>query len=138
MSPLPTTGRVLRQVGHDHRTLAILLVLPCVVLGLVGWMFSGRDVVDRFGPVLLGLFPVIVMFLVTSVATLRERQSGTLERLMTLPVHRADLVAGYALAIGLAAVLQAVVASLFARYVCGLDVSGPLWWLVVIAVSVAM
>lgn len=141
MSPrlaLVVAARVLAQLRHDHRTVALVLVLPCVLIGLLAWVFDGTPVFDRIGAQLLGVFPFVVMFLVTSVSTLRERQSGTLERLMTLPVHRADLVAGYALAIGLAAVLQAVVASLFARYVCGLDVSGPLWWLVVIAVSVAL
>lgn len=134
MSPLPTTGRVLRQVGHDHRTLAILLVLPCVVLGLVGWMFSGTDVVDRFGPVLLGLFPVIVMFLVTSVATLRERQSGTLERLMAGPVRRGDVVVGYAIAFALVGAGQALVLTAFTVLVLGMDVAGDLGGVVLVAV----
>jgi ABC-2 type transport system permease protein len=135
---LVVAARVLTQLRHDHRTVALVLVLPCVLIGLLAWIFEGTPVFDRIGAQLLGVFPFVVMFLVTSVATLRERQSGTLERLMTLPVHRADLVAGYALAIGLAAVLQAVVASLFATYVCGLEVAGPLAWLVVIAVCVAL
>lgn len=135
---LACAGRVLAQLRHDRRTIALVVVLPCVLLGLLAWIFTGTAVFDRIGAQLLGVFPFVVMFLVTSVATLRERQSGTLERLMTLPVHRADVVVGYALAIGAAAVVQAVVASLFAHYVGGLDVRGPLWWLVVIAVSVAL
>lgn len=131
---LATAARVLRQLRHDHRTVALLLVLPCVVLGLVAWMFDGTPVIDRFGPVLLGLFPLIVMFLVTSVATLRERQSGTLERLMTTPVGRGDVVLGYALAFGLVAVLQALVLTAFAVWVCGMDVAGELWVVGLVAV----
>ena len=131
---LATAGRVLRQVRHDPRTVAILLVLPCVLLGLVAWMFDGSPVLDRFGPLLVGLFPLIVMFLVTSVATLRERQSGTLERLMTLPVNRGDVVLGYALAFGSLAVLQALVVTAFAVVVCGMDVAGDLWAVALVAV----
>jgi ABC-2 type transport system permease protein len=131
---LATAARVLRQIRHDPRTIAILVALPCVVLALVAWMFSGTPVLDRFGPVLLGLFPLIVMFLVTSVATLRERQSGTLERLMTMPVGRADVVLGYALAFGTLAVAQALVLTAFAVLVCGMDVAGELWVVMLTAV----
>ncbi|WP_182112141.1 MULTISPECIES: ABC transporter permease [unclassified Actinotalea] len=131
---LVTAGRVLRQLRHDRRTIALLLVLPCVVLGLVAWMFEGTPVLDTFGPVLLGVFPLVVMFLVTSVATLRERQSGTLERLMTTPLGKGDLVVGYALAFGLMAVLQALVLTAFAVWVCGMEVAGDLGGVVLVAV----
>ena len=83
-----TAGRVLRQVRHDPRTIALLVVVPCVLLGLLAWIYDNTPVFDQLGAPLLGIFPFIVMFLVTSVATLRERQSGTLERLLaddTLP-----------------------------------------------------
>ncbi|MFP5334745.1 MAG: ABC transporter permease [Actinomycetes bacterium] len=133
-----TALRVLRQLRHDHRTLALLLVVPCVLIGLLAWVFDGTDVYDRIGAPLLGVFPFVVMFLVTSVATLRERQSGTLERLMTTPLGKADLVGGYALAVGAAAVVQAIVATAFSAWVAGLDVAGPVWLLVVVAVSVAL
>ena len=134
MSPLPTTARVLRQVRHDHRTLVVLLGLPCVVLGLVAWTFSGTDVLDRFGPLLLGLFPVTVLFLVTSVATLRERQSGTLERLMAGPVRRGDVVVGYALAFALVGAGQAVVLTGFTVLVLGMEVAGDLTGVLLVAV----
>ena len=82
---LAVAGRVLTQVRRDHRTLAMLLVVPCVLISLLWWMFQDLpgDLFDRFGPGLLAMFPFIVMFLVTSVTTLRERSSGTLERLLT-------------------------------------------------------
>jgi ABC-2 type transport system permease protein len=129
-----TAARVLRQVRHDHRTLALLVLLPCLLIGLIAWMFDGTPVLDTVGPVLLGLFPMVVMFLVTSVTMLRERMGGTLERLMTTPVGRGDLVGGYALAFGLVATVQAVVLVAFAVGVCGMDVAGPLPLLVVVAV----
>ena len=64
------------------------------------------------------------MFLVTSVTMLRERTTGTLERLMTLPMRRADLVVGYALAFAVVAAAQALVATGFAVGLLGLDVAG--------------
>lgn len=133
-STLATAGRVLRQIRNDPRTIGIIVALPCVLVGLVAWMFDGTPVLDQFGPLLVGLFPLIVMFLVTSVATLRERQSGTLERLMTTPVGKADVVVGYALAFGAIAVLQACVLAAFTVWVCGMDVAGELWVVLLVAV----
>ncbi|HET7475500.1 MAG TPA: ABC transporter permease [Dermatophilaceae bacterium] len=131
---LVTAGRVLKQVRADHRTLAMILVLPCVLIGLLAWVYTGTAVFDRIGAPLLGVFPFVVMFLVTSVATLRERTSGTLERLLSTPLGKADLLGGYALAFGALAVVQALVASAFAIWVAGLDVAGPVWQLVLVAV----
>jgi ABC-2 type transport system permease protein len=132
------TARVLRQLRSDHRTIALMLLVPCVLMGLLAWIYNGTPVFDRIGPALLGVFPFVVMFIVTSVATLRERTSGTLERLMTTPMAKTDLMIGYALAFGLMAVLQAVIVSAFAIYVCGLDVVGPAWVMGVVAVSDAV
>lgn len=135
---LATTTRILRQLRADHRTIAMMLVVPCVLLGLLAWIFDGTPVFDRIGAALLGVFPFVVMFIVTSVATLRERTSGTLERLLTTPLGKGDFMLGYALAFGLMAVGQALVATGFAVWVCGLDVAGPIWLLVVIAVCDAL
>ena len=129
-----TAGRVLRQVRGDHRTLALMIAVPCVLIGLLAWIFNGTPVFDKIGAPLLGVFPFVVMFLITSVATLRERSSGTLERLLSTPLGKGDFLGGYALAFGALAVVQALVATGFAIWVCGLDVAGPRWLLVVMAV----
>jgi len=137
MSPrmsLATANRVLRQVRHDPRTVALIVLLPCVLLGLVAWMYNGTPVLDTVGPLLLGVFPLIVMFLVTSVTMLRERLGGTLERLMTMPGRRGDVVGGYALAFGLLAALQAVVLVSVTVGLYGMNVAGPLWAVVLVAV----
>ena len=129
-------GRVLTQVRRDHRTLAMLLVVPCVLISLLWWMFDDLpgDLFDRFGPGLLAMFPFIVMFLVTSVTTLRERGSGTLERLLTMPMGRLDFLVGYALAFGLLAAVQAALAVGVSVGLLGLDVNGPVWLLGLVAV----
>jgi ABC-2 type transport system permease protein len=133
-----TAGRVLRQVRGDRRTLALLMVVPCVLIGLLAWVYQGTGVFDHLGAPLLGVFPFVVMFLVTSVTTLRERTSGTLERLLTTPLGKGDLVAGYALAFGALAVVQACIATAFAVWVCGLDVAGSTALLVLVAVVDAL
>ncbi|MFF1540575.1 ABC transporter permease [Microbacterium sp. NPDC058269] len=136
---LATAGRVLTQLRHDPRSIALMLIAPSLLVGLFAWLFSDQDgVFDQFGGAILALFPFIVMFLITSITTLRERRSGTLERLMTTPLEKADFILGYALAFGLMALLQAVITVSFAVGVCGLDVEGPLWQLGLVAVVDAL
>lgn len=130
-----TAGRVLRQLSHDPRSIALMLVAPSLLVGLFAWLFSAQDgVFDQVGGPILALFPFVVMFLITSITTLRERRSGTLERLMTTPLGKADFIVGYALAFGAMALVQAVVTVAFAVLVCGLGVEGALWQLGLVAV----
>lgn len=116
MSPartLSTTRRVLAQLRHDHRTVGLLFVVPPILITLLKYVFQGEPgMFERLAPMLLGIFPMVLMFLVTSIATLRERNSGTLERLMSMPVSKLDFILGYALAFLLLALVQAVIASL--------------------------
>ena len=138
---LAVAARVLTQLRRDRRTLAMLLVLPCVVLTLLWWMFERREPgvgFDALGPPLLALIPFIVMFLVTSVTTLRERSSGTLERLLAMPTGKGDFLGGYALAFGLVAAVQSALAVLLSVCLLGLEVAGPVWMLVVVAVADAV
>jgi ABC-2 type transport system permease protein len=131
--------RVLLQLRRDRRTVALLLLVPCVLLVLLWWMFNGDAATfNTLGPPLLAMFPFIVMFLVTSVTTLRERSSGTLERLLSMPMAKLDLLLGYALAFGVAALLQALLAVGLTVGILGLDVAGPLWALALIAVADAV
>ena len=130
---LVTATRVLTQLRGDHRTVALMLVVPCVLTGLVAWIFDGTPVFDQVGTSLVGVFPMIGMFIVTSIATLRERQSGTLERLLTTPLGKGDLMLGYALAFGAVVVVQSLLVTGLSVAAFGLDVEGPLWLLLVVA-----
>lgn len=132
---LATAGRVLQQLSRDHRTLAMMLVIPVVLMGLLAWIYLDTTVFDRVGPVLIAVFPFVIMFLATSVGTLRERTSGTLERLLTTPVGKGDVVLGYALAFGLLAIVQGVVVVGVSVPGYGLDVAGSLGWLVLVVVA---
>jgi ABC-2 type transport system permease protein len=136
-----TAGRVLNQLRHDHRTIAMMLVLPSALLGLLYLLWKDLPTLpgqpstfDRVGLTMLGIFPFVVMFLVTSIAMLRERTSGTLERLLTTPLSRLDLLLGYGIAFGVAAALQAIITVTIATTVYGLDVAGSKTLVVGIAV----
>jgi ABC-2 type transport system permease protein len=133
---LATARRVLLQLRHDPRTIALMLVVPCVLLALLNWVYdSTPGTFDSVGASLLGIFPLITMFLVTSIATLRERTSGTLERLLSMPLGKGDLLAGYALAFGAVAVVQACLATGLAVFALGLDVIGSAWLLLLVALA---
>ena len=117
-----TARRVLRQLRHDPRTVGLLLAVPCVLQVLVHALFANNpQVFQRLGVPLLGLFPFVAMFIVTSITMLRERTSGTLERLLTTPIARGDLLAGYALAFALVAAIQATLVSILSFGLLGLE-----------------
>lgn len=134
-----TAGRILRQLRHDRRTLALILVVPTLLLTLLRFMFDAQPVTfDRIALVMLGVFPFTMMFLLTSVAMLRERTSGTLERLLTTPIGKLDILLGYGLAFAVAAAVQAAVASALAYGLLGLDTVGSPWLVALIVVGNAV
>jgi ABC-2 type transport system permease protein len=142
MSPritLRTTGRILRQLRHDPRTIGLLLVVPALLLTLMRYVFDAQpEIFNRVGVIMLGVFPFVAMFLVTSVAMLRERASGTLERLLTTPLHKLDLLLGYGLAFALAAAVQAAVASTLAYWLLDLTTAGSQWTVGALAIGNAV
>lgn len=138
MNPRVTVAvaaRVLAQLRRDPRTIALMLVVPCALMSLLWWMFqdSPGEPFDRLGPALLALFPFTVMFLVTSVTTLRERSGGTLERLLAMPMGKLDFLLGYATAFGVVAAAQAVLAVSVSVGLLGLEVDS-VWLLGLVAV----
>jgi ABC-2 type transport system permease protein len=136
---LHTTGRILRQLRHDRRTVALLLAVPTLLLTLLYFMYDSQPAIfNRVALIMLGIFPFIIMFLITSIAMLRERTTGTLERLLTTPLRKTDLLFGYGLAFGLAAAVQAAFASALAYLLLGLETSGSAGLVISIAVANAV
>lgn len=134
-----TSWRLLQQLSHDHRTLALIFVVPCLLMGLLAWMYEDNTVVFKsLAPPLLAIFPMIIMFLITSIATLRERTTGTLERVLALPIAKSDFIFGYAWAFGLLAVVQATIVASVSLNWLGVDIKGDNWMLVLIALIDAL
>ncbi|MFI0978502.1 ABC transporter permease [Streptomyces sp. NPDC021093] len=155
MSPhrtLTTAARVLRQLRHDPRATALMLLVPAVMITLLRFVFDtpapgqgggggeggGASPFDAVGASLLGIFPLVTMFLVTSIATLRERTGGTLERLLAMPLGKAELIGGYALAFSLLALIQAALTTALAVWLLGLNVMGSPWLLLLVALLDAL
>ena len=120
-----TAGRVLTQLRRDHRTLGMIIVIPCLLVTLISYVV-GEDTWARIGLPLVGIFPLVIMFLITSIAMLRERSSGTLERLMTLPSSKLDILLGYGLAFAAVATVQSIAVSSVAIGLLDLDVEGAI------------
>ena len=136
---LATAWRVGGQLRRDRRTLALAIVVPCVLLWLFSELFADSPMIfQRLAPAMLGVFPFVLMFLVTSVAMVRERTSGTLERLLTTPIGKGDLVVGYGVAFAVLALVQASVATAVALGLLGMDAPASVAVLVLIAVADAL
>jgi ABC-2 type transport system permease protein len=142
MSPratLATALRVLLQLRRDPRTIALLLFVPTGLLLILDQLFDTNDALfQRVGVPMLGLFPLIGMFLVTSITMLRERTSGTLERILTLPIAKVDVLFGYGIAFALMAALQAGLISLVGFGALGLNAAHSTLLVVVLAIANAV
>lgn len=134
-----TAHRILSQLRHDPRTIALMVLAPCLLMTILKYVYQDQPrVFQQVASSLLGIFPMLVMFLITSVATLRERTSGTLERLLILPISRLEFILGYAKAFGIAALIQAVVVSTVAIGPLGLRIAGSQAMLIIIAILDAL
>lgn len=135
---LATSRRVLTQIKHDPRTLVIVLIMPCILMTILKYVFYNQPkMFNSLAPMILGIFPLFMMFLITSVATLRERTSGTLDRLLTEPISKLDFVFGYAIAFCSLAFLQAIIVSLVTLGLLGVSVMGGAFPIIIAAIAAA-
>ena len=130
-----TIRRILGQLRNDPRTIGMMIAVPIVLMALLYFMFDQRQpIVSNILLLMLGIFPFTIMFLITSVAMLRERTSGTLERLMTTPSGKLDLLFGYGISFGVAAAVQGAIAAACAYWLFGLSTAGNAGMVVLIAI----
>jgi ABC-2 type transport system permease protein len=116
----------------------VFLVAPAL-LALFKYVFENQpQTFARIGAPMIGLFPLLMMFLITSIAMLRERTSGTLERLMSLPLAKLDLLLGYALAFALLAAVQGAITGAIGFGLLGIQAQGPEWTVVLLAIANAL
>jgi ABC-2 type transport system permease protein len=135
---LATARRILTQLRHDRRTVAMMILVPSLLMVLLRYVFNTEQAFSAAAPALLAVFPFAIMFIVTSITTLRERTTATLERLMTMPIGKFDLLLGYAIAFGVVAVLQVLVATGISLTWLGLEIDGSVWLLMLIAILDAL
>lgn len=134
-----TALRVAQQLRRDPRTIALIVVVPCVLIWLLGQLFGAKSpTFERIVVPMLGLFPLIIMFLITSITMLRERTTGTLERLMTTPLNKIDLLGGYGIAFAAVSAAQALAVSFVAYVLMGVDTQAPAYLVIVLAIANAI
>jgi ABC-2 type transport system permease protein len=134
-----TSRRVAEQLRGDRRTLGLILVVPPALLALFKWVYENQpESFDRIAVPLVGMFPLVIMFLITSIAMLRERTGGTLERLMSMPLSKLDLLLGYGIAFAFVAAIQAIVTSAVAFWLLDVDTEGPVAAVIALAVANAV
>ena len=129
-----TARRVLAQLRHDPRTIAMMLAVPSVLMILLRYVLDNPVALDRFAPVYIGVFPFVIMFIVAAITTQRERARGTLERLMAMPLGKLDLLGGYAIAFGLVACVQVAIVLVISLTWLGVSTPGSAVPMAVIAV----
>jgi ABC-2 type transport system permease protein len=129
-----TARRVLTQLRHDPRTIAMMLAVPAVLMILLRYVLSNPLLLNRLAPAYIGVFPFVIMFIVAAITTQRERARGTLERLMAMPLGKLDLLAGYALAFGLMACAQVTLVVVISLTWLGVTLPGSAVPMAVIAV----
>jgi ABC-2 type transport system permease protein len=134
---LATARRVLTQLRHDPRSVGLMVLVPSLLMVLLRYVFNSGATFDRFAPALLAFFPFLLMFLTTSVTMQRERTSGTLERLLTTPAGKLDLLGGYGIAFSVVSVVQVVLAVLVSVWL-GLSIAGSIAGLLLVALLSAL
>ncbi len=129
-----TARRVLTQLRHDPRTIAMMVAVPAVLMILLRYVVANSLVLNRVAPEYIGVFPFVIMFIVAAITTQRERARGTLERLMAMPLGKLDLLAGYGIAFGLMACVQVALVLVVSLTWLGITVGGSAVPMAVVAV----
>ena len=95
----------------------------------VDYLHGSKDITmfDGLGPVLIGFFTFFFVFILSGVSFVRERLSGTLERLLSTPVRRWEIVVGYIIGFGIFAFIQSIIIVSFSVYILDLYVAGSIW-----------
>lgn len=136
---LAIAARVARQLRHDPRTLALVTFVPSILAWLVHQIFDGEEPISsQVEMTLLAMFPLLLMFLLTAVATVRERSGGTLERLMAAPIHKIDVIGGYALAYGALAIVQTSLLTAVCYWGLDMQLRGGIVWMLLVSLATAL
>lgn len=120
-------NRIVIQIIHDRRTIALLVIAPLLIASIVGVSIPQKSMLDYTAPAMLAMLILFFGFLLTGISFQRERSQGTLERLMAAPVSRFDIVGGYLLGFVLFALLQTLIIFFYMVYVLDVSYQGQLW-----------
>lgn len=87
---------------------------------------ENTDLFDTFTPILIGFFVFFFVFLISGISLLKERSSGTLDKLLSSPIRRSEIVFGYLIGYGIFAIIQTFVIVFYSIYVLNINILGSL------------
>lgn len=99
---------------------------------------SDTSFFDKIVPILMGFFVFFFVFLISGMALLNERTSGTLDRLLATPVKRSEIVFGYMLSYGGLAIIQTLIIVLFTVWALNVEVVGNILYVILINFVLAL
>ncbi len=100
--------------------------------------YDGLSMFDQFGSLLIGILVFFLVFIIAGVSFVQERTSGTLEKLLSTPVKRWEIVAGYVLGFGVITLFQSVLLALYVVYVLDVMLAGSIWLVLLLTVLSAL
>ncbi len=104
------------------------------------YIYGSKDgsMFDNYGAPLVGIIIFFLVFLIAGINFLGERTSGTLEKLLSTPIKRSEIITGYVLGFSLLALLQSIIVSCFIIYVLGMSIQGSIWFVLLINLLTAI
>ncbi len=138
VSTFSIAQRIINQLVHDRRTIALVVIVPLIIASLVGVSVPDKSILDYTAPAILAVLILFFGFLLTGISFLRERSQGTLERLMASPVTRLDIVGGYLLGFLVFALLQTLIIFFYMVYVLNINYQGELWQIILFQVLIGI
>ncbi|EUJ28021.1 hypothetical protein MFLO_12691 [Listeria floridensis FSL S10-1187] len=106
----------------------------------VSYLYGDQDTTyfDTIGPIFIGFFVFFFVFLIAGISFLRERTTGTLERLLVTPIKRYEIELGYMIGFGIFALLQSILVAIYSIHVLGMIQNGSIWYVFLITLTLAM
>ncbi|APC47773.1 ABC transporter permease [Virgibacillus halodenitrificans] len=104
------------------------------------YVYGDKDtkIFDTFSPMLIGFFVFFFVFLIAGISLLKERTSGTLERLMATPIKRYEIIAGYLVGFGIFAFIQTIIIVFYSIYVLDIVHLGSIWLVILTNILIAL
>ncbi|HJP28497.1 MAG TPA: ABC transporter permease [Dehalococcoidia bacterium] len=136
---LAITARIAKEIRRDHRSLALIIGAPIIVMSLIGFSFQDqKPVLNQAAPALIATMAMFFVFVLTGISFLRERSQGTLERLLSTAVSRSDLLVGYLAGFLLFALIQSIIILMYTLFVVDVEYSGKIWDIILILLMVTI
>lgn len=142
-----TSGTTIHMLEPNSKSEKVMTAVKNAVAGLnpraamtTEFVYGGESdsTFDAFGYVFLGILSFFFVFIISGISLVRERSSGTLERLLMTKIRRGEVIMGYTVGYGVFAVIQAILIVLYSVYVLGVHSEGNALWVVLIMVMMAV